>query len=225
MSDAPSPPWGVVVLADQRTNETLSHELGHYLGLCHTHEELDHIAAASSELPVCRRTGDGICDTPTDRGPAECYAEEACDYYCPASAARPDASNLMSYYMRCRRAFTPEQIAEATRVLALRRGWFRCLDPSDCPCDPGVANSCPAAMSCHPGVSDGQPWGCELEGPGLAGTACRGSGQCAAGSICLGTDRPRSGRCVRLCVSGSTCNCVQATPTFKVCREDLADRN
>jgi Pregnancy-associated plasma protein-A len=220
VSDAPSPPYGLIVLANERTPETLTHELGHYLGLCHTHEELDRIAAASPDLPACRRTGDGICDTPDDRGPRECYAEENCDYYCPASSARPDASNLMSYYMTCRHAFSPEQVAEAARVLALRRGWFRCLDPSDCPCDPALAQPCPAAMSCHPGANDAGPWTCELEGPGLPGTACRGSSQCAQGTVCLGTGT-RSGRCVRLCSAGAECDCVDATAAFKVCREDL----
>ncbi len=225
LSDSPSPPYGLVVLADERTRQTLSHELGHYLGLCHTHEELDRIAAAIPDVPSCKRTGDGICDTPDDRGPDQCYADEACDYYCPATAARPDASNLMSYYMSCRRAFTPEQIAEAGRVLELRRGWFRCLEPADCPCNPALANACPEAMSCHPGTSETAGWSCALEGPGLAGTACRGSSQCKSGSICLGSDRPRSGRCVRLCASNAECKCIPAAPTFKVCAEDLGDLN
>lgn len=231
IADAPSPPYGIVVLADQRTQETLSHELGHYLGLCHTHEELDRLAASPPELPPCKRTGDGICDTPEDRGPSQCYDRADCDYFCPASSARPDSANLMSYYMTCRHAFTSEQVAEAAHGLELRRGWFRCLEPSDCPCDPALENTCPAAMSCQPSASDAQPWTCTLEGPGLPGTGCRGSNQCARGTICVGGEGRATGQCVRLCVSDMDCaatdqaepaaQCMPSGAGFRLCADDL----
>lgn len=231
ISDAPAPPYGLVVLADQRTPETLSHELGHYLGLCHTHDEIDRRAASPAELPPCKRTGDGICDTPEDRGPNQCYDRAVCDYFCPASSARPDSANLMSYYMTCRHAFTPEQLAEAAHGLALRRGWFRCLEPSDCPCDPALENACPAAMSCQPGAGAAPGWTCALEGPGLPGTACRGSSQCARGTICVGGDGRTSGQCVRLCVSDPDCtdaeqtvqegSCTPSGAGFRLCADDL----
>jgi hypothetical protein len=56
----------------------------------------------------------------------------------------------MSYYMFCRHGMSPEQLAEAERNLSLRRGWFRCLQPSDCPCTPGDPAGCPSEMSCQP---------------------------------------------------------------------------
>jgi len=220
ISDSLSPPYGVVVLADERTPQTLSHELGHYLGLCHTHDEVDRVARAASELPMCRRTGDGICDTATDPGPAACGEIAPCDFYCAASSARPDAANLMSYYMHCRRTFTQEQLAEVTRGLELRRGWFRCLDSQDCPCQPG-AEACPAEMSCHPRGSIAQPWSCELDGPSWPGTTCQNSSQCAFGAICLSVDAPSAGRCVRPCVKSDDCACEDVGLPFQVCSQDL----
>jgi Pregnancy-associated plasma protein-A len=217
ISDAPSPPWGLIVLADQRTPQTLSHELGHYLGLCHTHEELARIAAAPSNLPSCRRSGDGICDTASDPGPNACGEVAPCDFFCAASSARPDAANLMSYYMHCRMTFSPEQLAETARVLELRRGWFRCLDPQDCACEPAAANSCPSEMSCHP---RGAGFQCELDGPGRPGTLCRNSSQCGYSAICLSGDAA-AGRCVRPCSPSEDCTCRDVGLPFQVCAQDL----
>lgn len=220
ISDAPSPPYGVVVLADERTPQTLSHEIGHYLGLCHTHDEVARIARATSDVPSCKRTGDGICDTATDPGPEACGEVAPCDFYCAASSARPDAANLMSYYMHCRRTFTPEQLTEVSRGLELRRGWFRCLDSQDCPCQPG-ANACPADMSCRPHGSIAQPWSCELDGPSWPGTACQNSSQCAYGGICLSVEATAAGRCVRPCVKADDCACEDVGLPFRVCAQDL----
>jgi hypothetical protein len=220
ISDDPSPPHGLIVLSDARMPETLSHELGHYLGLCHTHEELDLIAAAPPELPSCQQSGDGICDTAPDPGPNQCFERAPCDYFCPARSARPDANNLMSYYMTCRREFSADQLAEITRVLALRRGWFRCLDPQDCPCQPGVAAACPAEMSCHPGRSE-RSWSCELDGPSVPGAQCRGATQCSSSSICLASEGAGTGRCIRPCVESEGCTCIDLGLPFKICSEDL----
>jgi hypothetical protein len=216
ISDAPSAPWGLIVLADQRTPQSLSHELGHYLGLCHTHEELARVAAAATDLPSCRRSGDGICDTAIDPGPDACDEVAPCDFFCAASSARPEAANLMSYYMHCRHAFSPEQLAEAARVLELRRGWFRCLDALDCACEP-AARSCPADMSCHP---RGAGWNCELDGPGRPGTLCQNSSQCGYAGVCMGGDGA-AGRCIRPCSPSEDCTCRDVGLPFQVCAQDL----
>lgn len=222
ISDSLSPPYGVVVLADQRTPQTLSHELGHYFGLCHTHDDIQRIAAAVADAPSCKRSGDAICDTAPDPGPDACGEVAPCDFYCAASSARPDAANLMSYYMHCRRSFTPEQLAEVARGVELRRGWFPCLDPQDCPCKPGQG-SCPAEMSCHPRGGIAQPWSCELDGPNLPGAQCQNSSQCALGGICLSADAS-GGRCVRPCVKSEDCTCETVGLPFQICMQDLGAR-
>jgi hypothetical protein len=220
LTDTPSPPYGAVVVADQRTPQTLSHELGHYLGLCHTHDEVSRTARESAAVPVCKRSGDGICDTATDPGPDACGEVAPCDFYCAASAARPDANNLMSYYMHCRQRFTPEQLDEVSHGLELRRGWFRCLDPRDCPCQPG-ANECPKEMSCRPHGAITTPWRCELDGPGWPGAPCQGSSQCAVDGICLSVDAAGAGRCVRPCIQSDDCTCEDVGLPVRVCSQDL----
>jgi hypothetical protein len=223
ISDAPSPPYGVIVLADQRTPQSLSHELGHYFGLCHTHEEVARVAAAAPDAPSCKRSGDAICDTAFDPGPEACGEVAPCDFYCAASSARPDAANLMGYYMHCRRTFTSEQLAEVARGVELRRGWFACLDPQDCPCRPGQ-NLCPAEMSCHPHGGIAQPWSCELDGPSLPGAPCQNSSQCALDGICLSVDTGSAGRCVRPCEKSGDCTCENVGLPFQVCSQDLGAR-
>ena len=119
---------GIVMLAHERYPTALTHELGHYFGLCHTHEPdppLPHILLDDTGAPTsclaCRVTGDGICDTPLDPGTAgKCVLDTAtCTATCPHGAV-PDATNLMSYYADCRRTFTPQQ-AMYLRRFAKRR--------------------------------------------------------------------------------------------------------
>lgn len=225
VSDQPSPPHGLIVLTEARAPETLTHEMGHYLGLCHTHEELARFATKISDRPECQRSGDGICDTAFDPGPTQCVEQAPCDFVCPRSSARPDAANVMSYYIGCRRALTPEQIAQAQHGLGLRRGWFRCLDPRDCVCDPAQPNVCPADMSCHPGTSRDAAWSCELDGPGLPGASCRDASQCSSSAFCLGHDAGSgTGRCTRPCYGPGRvddCTCQDVGLGFPVCAEDL----
>ena len=227
ISDSPSPPHGLIVLSEQRSRETLTHELGHYLGLCHTHEELSRYATSTPDREPCLRSGDGICDTPPDPGPNTCLIVDDCQLNCGRQdrppELKPDARNIMSYYLPCRRALSAEQLAEAERNLNLRRGWFRCLDPRDCSCEPGAAASCPAEMSCHPGENANQLWSCELDGPGLPGTACRNTAQCGSGAICIAKSEAEA-RCARPCASDASCHCEDVGLGFRVCAEDLDPR-
>jgi hypothetical protein len=128
---APQPAFvddgGVVVLARRRRPTTLAHELGHYLGLCHTHQrDRDNAAAVvvteagTVTCSECARTGDGICDTPVDPGLDDgCVADETCAVTC-ASGDRPSPNNLMSYYP-CRERFTEKQELTMRLWWSLRR--------------------------------------------------------------------------------------------------------
>ncbi len=225
VSDRASPPDGLIVLPEGRQPETLAHEMGHYLGLCHTHQALDSIAVASSDAPVCKETGDGICDTPFDPGPTQCVREQVCDIVCPSDGARPDPMNIMSYYIGCRQELTPDQLAEAQRNLSLRRGWFRCLDATSCACTPGVANQCPDEMSCQPRGDVNATWSCELDGPALPGSLCEDTSQCGLGSFCLQarTANRSTARCVRPCQLGDDCSCIDVGLRFRICNEDLPE--
>lgn len=217
LSDRASPPYGLIVLADERMPETLAHELGHYLGLCHTHEQVERFSLVDPRVPACEVTGDAICDTAYDPGPASCKADATCTVLCDDASARPLGADVMGYYLGCRRALSADQLREAERNLALRRGWARCLDAGACPCSPGDLKACPVDMSCRP--LGGERFGCLLDGASLPGGACSDGAQCGQGAVCLTTGGPQAGRCVRACFPG--CRCTDVGLAFRVCGEEL----
>jgi hypothetical protein len=223
VSDAASPTEGLIVLAEARHPDTLAHEMGHYLGLCHTFEQLAPVAPRNPVVAECKRTGDAICDTPPDPGPEQCATGPGCVMDCGNAPEVGDPSNIMSYYMGCRRLLTAEQLAEANRNLALRRGWFPCLDPKACPCDPGAHEQCPAEMSCQPDDALAGSFTCNLDGPSLPGVPCLDSNQCGAGSFCLeqSSGEGHAAHCVRPCREGDACTCDDVGLPFRVCAEDL----
>jgi hypothetical protein len=94
------PDVGLVAVAKARYPTTVAHELGHFLGLCHTHDQqeaepfLAYRDPATNKLascrPSCRGEGDGICDTPLDPGPELCsYDSLSCQRACAAPAHLP----------------------------------------------------------------------------------------------------------------------------------------
>lgn len=242
-------PVGLVALAKRRWPSTLAHELGHFLGLCHTHEApdpIEQVAAGGSieDAPQCEDTcdggPDGICDTVLDPGPEQCDVDETCAVRC-ATGDRPDPANTMAYYPPCRVGFSAEQAARMRESLALRRGWHRCVGQS-CACDPkqpvlaaGTPDEemrCPEQMTCRPFQADepdGASWRCDLDGAAVPGGRCNGGGECGGGSICV-TLPDGEGKCARTCdetgeiaaPTGGACTCrAITTPAVAVCREDL----
>lgn len=216
----------LTALAETRTPTTLAHELGHWLGLCHTHESRRPAVATSFEAPneavgicgeECRYSGDALCDTPPDD--ENCRAEpHSCTVQCP-NGYQPDPGNLMSYYHACRERFSAEQVRLMEHTLALRRAWHECRD-SGCACELG-GSECPWGMSCRPDGQLGSSSSCGMDGPRLPGQTCRGRGDCSARSLCLNTaDRSL---CVRPCQPGNTpCTCLPLPHLGTgLCREDL----
>lgn len=219
ISDAPSPASGLIVLTEARMPETLTHEMGHYLGLCHTHEQVSRYTVQADGVELCEQRGDSICDTADDPGPPGCFQAAPCELMC-RDGSRPDPFNIMSYYLGCRRVLTPEQLTEAARNLALRKAWFRCQDPRGCVCDPRLKAACPAEMSCHPGGSGDAPWWCELDGVGAPGAACSDASQCGARAFCL-SGASGGARCVRPCEEEPGCTCLDVGLPVRVCAQDL----
>ena len=162
LNDRVVPADGLIVLTEERMPETLAHEMGHYLGLCHTHQQLAPLALVGAPSLECKRSGDGMCETPFDPGSSRCLRDEVCEVLCPNDEAEPNPSNIMSYYIGCRESLTPEQVTEARRNLSLRREWFRCLDPAACLCTSG-SSTCPAEMSCQPGATGDASSNCRLD--------------------------------------------------------------
>lgn len=215
----------LIAVAEDRVRTTLAHELGHLLGLCHTHDQ-DHpitvpVAQEAEAEPCgepCSYGGDAICDTPPDH--EECsYEPHSCEARCPGGE-RPDTRNLMSYYHACRSVFSSDQVQLMEHTLALRRAWFQCRNNS-CGCHPLEA-PCPTGMSCRPLQGMPQRFVCGMDGPSVPGGPCQASQDCSAHSLCLAAGT-RS-RCVRPCVDSALgCTCIPVgTGELSVCREDIA---
>jgi len=229
VQEGQGPDVGLLAVAKARSPTTVIHELGHFLGLCHTHDRQASALLAARDSSgalvacgdTCRGDGDGVCDTPFDPGPELCAFDVACQTACQTSAL-PDTGNLMSYYTPCRQHFSVQQMQLMQHSLALRRGWHRCLGGS-CACSLG-GDECPVGMSCLPVALNGaeQQPRCVLAGPRRPGSDCQDATQCGAGAVCLSDTKTRVQRCVRACLASKPgCDCTQAREGLSVCIQDL----
>ncbi|MCF6366537.1 MAG: hypothetical protein L3J35_10090 [Bacteroidales bacterium] len=117
-----------IIIAKGVSSSTLTHEIGHYLGLKHPHK---HWKSKIKSEPVsrtrlipgtntlmCEKKGDGLCDTPAEPNLSN-YTDDNCKYtgrnvkdkY--GEEYKPATDNIMSYTKNreCRNNFTQEQIA------------------------------------------------------------------------------------------------------------------
>ena len=121
-----------IVLTRSSSNSTLSHEVGHFFGLIHPHENSDKMDKCKSEAVsrtrqfargcshsglICEQSGDGLCDTPAEPmlGP---YTNSKCRYIGKikdpwGDTYKPEVRNIMSYptVKECRNKFTAGQVA------------------------------------------------------------------------------------------------------------------
>lgn len=93
---------------------TVTHELGHFFRLPHTHDRGNELVDGSN----CATAGDCFCDTPADPNlQFDLYVNENCEYTGTMLDANgdpynPDVANIMSYARhKCRNHFSPEQLA------------------------------------------------------------------------------------------------------------------
>ncbi len=107
-------------------NNTFAHEVGHYLGLYHTHGVAPSCGPLTDELvngSNCATSGDRVCDTPADPGlrtGSNCenfWVNTNCVYIGTATDANgqtfmPNTRNIMSYSRHyCVDHFSPQQLA------------------------------------------------------------------------------------------------------------------
>lgn len=92
---------------------SITHEMGHFFGLYHTHERVFGVELANGEN--CHKAGDLICDTPADPGLTAMMLDDDCNYTGTTkdknkNSYRPDETNFMSYGRNnCRNHFTKDQ--------------------------------------------------------------------------------------------------------------------
>ncbi len=120
---------------------SLSHQLGHYFGLSHTHHSSatiarEHVTRVETDSCFnCETAGDLLCDTPADPGLSLSTVDGSCNYNgavkdtCSLSVISdyaPDVANLMSFSRKdCRNIFSEGQLErmldfyQATRLTQL----------------------------------------------------------------------------------------------------------
>lgn len=126
----PGGPDAAFIAAGCATNgSTLAHEIGHYMGLMHTHGgSPDELVDGSN----CATEGDWICDTPADPGLSG-LVDNACMYTGTAVDAnnqpyQPDVMNIMSYSRKsCRNSFSPMQYAVINATYWSDRTYLQCI--------------------------------------------------------------------------------------------------
>jgi len=102
---------GWVVADEPHRGTTLSHEAGHWLGLCHTYEG------------GCTGPGDHVDDTPPLIATTADTSYTACEsrvYTCGGDDPDP-IDNIMGYHYRCRNRFTSDQTERMRRAVTLYR--------------------------------------------------------------------------------------------------------
>lgn len=104
-----------IIIKNSCSATSLSHEMGHYLGLLHTHGYSNSIVTNEFvDGSNCSEAGDFFCDTPADpsmfgKVNSSCiYTGTAKDNHGDTYA--PDVENIMGYALdQCRQYFTQEQ--------------------------------------------------------------------------------------------------------------------
>ncbi len=102
----------IFIAKEKLHDPSLVHEFGHFFGLLHTFES----TLSTAELALsknCKNDGDKICDTPPDPLGAS-FIEDDCTLFGEykdekGNTFKPDMSNFMSYYGKCRSNFSTEQ--------------------------------------------------------------------------------------------------------------------
>jgi len=116
-----------IIISGNVSTSTLSHEIGHYLGLKHPHRGwkykwFQEPVSRTKTMPfskkkMCERKGDKLCDTPAEPNLTK-YTNTKCNYtgwnvkdkY--GEVYNPNTHNIMSYTnnRECRNKFTKDQI-------------------------------------------------------------------------------------------------------------------
>ncbi len=120
----------VIVMRNSCTTNgsTLSHEIGHFFGLPHTHNGGTELVDGSN----CSTAGDLMCDTPADPTLGTSTVNSACQYTGTATDANgdlymPNPRNIMSYSRKsCRDFFSVEQYATMAYVSLTSRANLSC---------------------------------------------------------------------------------------------------
>ncbi len=118
-----------IIIIRHASRTTLAHEIGHFFGLKHTHENWKKSKNKQEcvsrtrqkglfkKRTICEVNGDGLADTPAEPNLTQ-YTNKECEYTGTLTDAwgepyKPTTNNIMSYpgHRECRTNFTPMQRA------------------------------------------------------------------------------------------------------------------
>lgn len=133
------PPGPDIVMMDGSctvNGSTLSHEVGHYFSLLHTHSTSagDEYVDGSN----CTTAGDLLCDTPADPTLGNSIVNTSCVYTGTGldpqgDPYQPDTRNLMSYSRKsCRNSFTQGQYSMVLYSVLNERDYLVCSTINTC---------------------------------------------------------------------------------------------
>lgn len=124
----------LVTTSCMNNGSTLAHEMGHYLGLYHTHTTSFGSEAVNGS--DCSTQGDLICDTPADPNLSGEVNNDGCIYEGTSidengQSYSPQVTNLMSYAAKeCRIEMTEGQLDRALWTLQNERAYLSCAPPA-----------------------------------------------------------------------------------------------
>lgn len=125
----------VILMANQCTTNgsTLSHEMGHFFALSHTHGNTNgQLTAELVDGSNCASTGDFLCDTPADPQLSYSKVNSSCIYTANEFDANgqiftPNTRNIMSYSRQsCRNELSPQQYARIYATYQTSRSVMAC---------------------------------------------------------------------------------------------------
>jgi hypothetical protein len=208
-------PWtpnnAVLIRRTSLHTTTLAHEVGHYLGLLHTHETVTGTEPASrtevcASLPCCEARGDQLCDTPADRRSGCSVAGACASVSCTDRSLSPDPRNFMSYYGNCRNTFSNEQ--QRRMLCYIDRLRRNIVAPPPCPIgQTRCAGACVDLTT-------------RVDHCGACGTTCNAAGatsQCVAGR-CTFTCMPGFANCDGDASNGCERNLLSDPANCGLCR-------
>lgn len=136
-------PWGSNQLDDYVAmknscavnGSTLSHEVGHFFGLYHTHSSSNGVEMVNGSN--CSSAGDLCCDTPADPQLSTTSVNTSCVYTEVTADSNgdqyaPDPTNIMSYSRKsCRDNLTQDQFTRVLYYQSNSRNYLTCTSPGD----------------------------------------------------------------------------------------------
>lgn len=147
----------IVMHNEMAKGNTLAHEMGHHLGLYHTHHHTDLLvdpipnnhntnAVEYVDGTGCTSRGDRICDTPADHGLGGRVSSDGQGNNCIYTGANfydlngdlfvPNIFNVMSYTNDdCRNMFSQDQAQRALSVLQTYKIVVYSYSNQACPCE------------------------------------------------------------------------------------------